>query len=577
MTEGGPPAADDGVVPGKRLIRVEHDKGRSLAERLAGGFNVLAWRSPIHAFRLRGRYPLKLLGVPVDPIEGLVRGGGAMLDGEIVWQGESVSIADYDFRPRKMSRAFADYLQSFAWLRELSAAGPRTRVAPIAELLTRRWVESYGKQVHETAWRPDLWGRRILFWGAHAPLILSSDDAVYRTAVLNALSKGARHLDAEADKAMPGLPRIAAWIGVVAAGLLIPGGEERQMHGERGLARLLAELVHADGGFVSRSPADQIDLIALLSQLKRFYEMRGQRVSAPVTEALARAVPALMGIAMGDGGLSSWQGCAPIDGGRLDAVIAASGVRARPRRQSREWGYQRLAMGHARIVTDAAPPSPTRFATGACASTLALEMSDGPWRMIVNCGGGTGATNALPEELSHALRSTAAHSTLTIADSNSTAIHPDGTLGSGVTQVEVDRDEDVRGSRIDMSHDGYVRRYGFIHRRKIALSTDGREVVGEDLLEPQGRRGRSGAGDYAIRFHLSPDVDVSPTSDGAGAVLRIAQGAMWRFRAVGGEVSIEDSLWVDSRGRPHNTRQIVISGPVPAEGIGVKWGLARSN
>jgi uncharacterized heparinase superfamily protein len=151
VTAGDRPASDDGVVPGKRLIRVEHDRGHSLSERLSTRVHALAWRTPLHGLRLRGRHPLKLLGVPEDPIHGLVRNGGAMLDGQIVWQGESVAIEDYDFRPRQMSAAFSDYLQSFAWLRELAAAGPRERVAPIAELLARRWVEAFGRQLHEKA------------------------------------------------------------------------------------------------------------------------------------------------------------------------------------------------------------------------------------------------------------------------------------------------------------------------------------------------------------------------------------------------------------------------------------------
>ena len=62
---------DDGIEPGRRLIRVEHDKSRSLAERLSGRLHELAWRTPVHGLRLRGRYPLKLYEVPSDPIEGM--------------------------------------------------------------------------------------------------------------------------------------------------------------------------------------------------------------------------------------------------------------------------------------------------------------------------------------------------------------------------------------------------------------------------------------------------------------------------------------------------------------------------
>ena len=174
------------------------------------------------------------------------------------------------------------------------------------------------------------------------------------------------------------------------------------------------------------------------------------------------------------------------------------------------------------------------------------------------------------------MRSTAAHSTLVLDDSNSTAVHADGTLGKGVTEVEIERQEDMQGSSIDMRHDGYVRRFGFAHRRKIVMTPGGNEVRGQDELIPVGRRGRDRTVDYAIRFHLAPGVDVSATADGSGALLRIAEGALWRFRVIGGEMGIEDSLWIDSRGRPQATRQLVISGPAPSEGIEITWILARS-
>ena len=59
-------AAADGIEQGKRLVRLGGDKGLSLAERLALRFHRLSWKSPLHAFRLKGRHPLKLLAVPDD-------------------------------------------------------------------------------------------------------------------------------------------------------------------------------------------------------------------------------------------------------------------------------------------------------------------------------------------------------------------------------------------------------------------------------------------------------------------------------------------------------------------------------
>src|SRR3546814_3843861 len=105
---------------------------------------------------------------------------------------------------------------------------------------------------------PDLCARRLQFWAAHAPLILSSTDLIYRSRVLNTLARGARHIDRVADKQPVGVRRIATWAGILTAGLLIPGGDARRAVGETGIAKALAVSVFDDGGIVSRSPRDQV-------------------------------------------------------------------------------------------------------------------------------------------------------------------------------------------------------------------------------------------------------------------------------------------------------------------------------
>src|SRR3546814_1754442 len=66
-------------------------------------------------------------------------------------------------------------------------------------------------------------------------------------------------------------------------------------------------------------------------------------VPASIDAALARMVPALLGITHGDHALSSWQGGGPLTADALDRLVDGTGIRTRPMRQAREWGYQRLA------------------------------------------------------------------------------------------------------------------------------------------------------------------------------------------------------------------------------------------
>jgi uncharacterized heparinase superfamily protein len=348
------------------------------------------------------------------------------------------------------------------------------------------------------------------------------------------------------------------------------------MVGEAGLTRALESSVFEDGGTVSRSPVAQLEVIMLLTMLREAYAARRKELPVALDLVMAKMVPALLGLTHGDRGLSSWQGGGPVSGERLDQIVAATGVRTRPLKQARDWGYQRLAAQKTVVIVDAAPPPIAKLMRAGCASTLAFEMSDGPARIVVNCGGARVAVAQVPAELVQGLRSTAAHSTLTLADSNSTAVLADGMLGKGVAEVELTREESEGASRIEASHDGYARRFGFVHRRQLVLTSDGRELRGEDMLLPTGRRRKLAATPFAVRFHLGKGVEVAPTADGMAALLRLPGGAAWQFRCKGAALAVEPSLGIDGDGHPQATQQLVVTGEAPAGGANVSWVLKRA-
>jgi uncharacterized heparinase superfamily protein len=523
-----------------------------------------------------GKQPLKLVAVPRDHVHGDRQRGEALLAGRFTAGSETIPLKNLDFGAVGASGRANERLQGFSWLRDLAAAASRENGARFAEALAGRWLLAHGTKVDE-AWAPHLWGERVLFWTAYAPYLLSSSDGGYRTALLNTLARGARHLDGSADKAAAGLDRVTAWCGVVAAALLIKGGVPRLARGESGLGRALTAAQFDDGGLISRSPFQQALLVDRLGLLRSCYQAAKQTIPESVEAAAQAAIAALHGVTMGDGALSSWQGCNPGEAARLTALIEGCGLRARPLRQPRGWGYHRLSALGTILVIDAAPPPPQKAAERGSASTLAFELSDGGQRLVVNCGGPGPLPTDLPAELVEALRSTAAHSTLVVADTNSTNILADGSLGKGVEDVAIDRHEDNDSSRLEASHEGYVRAFGLVHKRSVMLGNDGKELRGADHLQPKGRRKIRESAPYAARFHLAPGVEATITADGMGAILRSKGAPPWNFRCRGGNLVLEESLWIDGRGQAQPTIQLVIVGEVSALGGEIGWQFRRAS
>ncbi|HVF38241.1 MAG TPA: heparinase II/III family protein [Sphingomicrobium sp.] len=524
----------------------------------------------------QGRQPLRLVAVPRDHVLGDRTRGDALLAGRLLLGSEEVALSEINFADVGTTGPLAREFQSFRWLRDLAASASREKGARLAEAIAGRWLIAHGTRVDE-AWAPELWGERILFWTAYAPYILSSRDAGYRSALLNTLARGARHLDANADRAEAGLSRITAWAGALVAALTVRGGLTRLSRAESGLMRSLSGAQFEDGGLMSRSPAQQMLLVDRLGLVRAAYFAAKQAPPDALEDSAAAALAALHGVTMGDHVLGSWQGGNPGSTEQLAALVEGCGVRSRPLRQARGWGYQRLsALGTVIVVDTAPPPSPCMSAMG-CASTLAMEMSDGAQRLIVNCGGPGPDPTDLPAELVQALRTTAAHSTLVLDDTNSTAILPDGSLGKGVADVTMERTEDNDCSRLEAGHDGYVKGFGLIHQRRLSLGNDGKEVRGEDRLIPKGRRRIRESAPYAIRFHLAPGVEPTVTADGMGAILRSGGAPPWNFRCRGAMLQVEESLVIDGQGQPLQTVQLVVVGEVSAVGGDIGWQFRRAS
>ena len=538
---------------------------------------------PVLAAPLRKPAAPRLLATVVSPLQGDRAAGVALRAGQFLVHGLKVPIGKVDFGSNApLTPPVQRVVQGFTWLRDLGACAPREECAGIGQELVARWLRANPVPAKGPAWTVEHAGLRLLAWLVHAPLFLSRE-AMARARALEAMEATARFLDRQVARAEDRLGQVAGWCAIVAAGLLLPDGRPRRLFGEAGLLRALGELVSEDGGVLSRSPLAQMEAIALLVDLRACYEAADRDPPPALETMLGLLVPPLLTLRMSDRALGCWQGSGATSAERVDALIEASGIRTRPGKESRYWGYQRADAGKAVLVLDGAPPPRARHARHGCASTLAFEFSHGDQRIVVNCGGAELAGGQVPVRIEQGLRGTAAHSTLVLDDANSTAVLIKGQIGKGVEEVDIARtlvrQKGRDAVRLEASHNGYAARYGLIHRRTLLLGADGSGLSGEDVLEPSGRQGKRGKIGFAIRFHLGHGIDAGLADDERGAGLALPDGSYWQFRLGGdsgeAQIAIEDSLWVDGQGRPRATKQLVVEGLTSRSGGRFPWLLKR--
>ena len=511
------------------------------------------------------RMPLRMGRIPDapalsvrDPWPGDPGRGARILKGELELAG-AVRVLDRDiWADTSTPEALRVFAHGFNWLRDLRALGTdgaRSR----ARSLVADWIATPGRD--RIAERPDVAGARITAWlGQYDFFVASSDDA-FRASVMARLVADARILSAGIPGEEVDGRALTALKGLIAAAVALPTQSTSLTRAMRLLPQEIARQVLPDGCHAERSPAAQLAALQDLTEIRALLQAALAQPPAALSSAIERMAPALRALRHGDGGLVLFNGSREETAALVDLVLTQAGRGGRAPAGLTESGFQRLQAGRTVLMVDCGPPPPRGIDRFAHAGTLSMEVSVGRERMIVNCGaappGGTMWQDAA--------RATAAHSTLVIADTNSSELKP-GHLGRVPVTVDAQRQEANGAHWLEASHDGYRHLHGAMHHRRLYVAESGEDIRGEDSVEgpePQ---------PYTVRFHLHPTVVASMQQDGKSVVLRLPAGSVWSLRAKGAEMSLEESIYLGA-GEPRPTQQVVLTGTVEVQKA--EWALTK--
>ncbi len=519
--------------------------------------------TPLYRLTLLGPAPRQLTRLPPAPWPGDAARGSAIVQGSLAVGAQRIDLGRPPWREGSLDAAAASELHGFSWLDDLAAVGGADAQAR-ARALVADWIAN-DSGWDALAWRPDILGSRLAAWLAHAPFLAQGHGDSLGPALLRSATRQHRHLVRVAGTGPAGLGRLLALRGLIFGAL---AGLGEPAHVERGLRLLGRELslqVLPDGGHIERSPSRHGRALRALVDIRTMLEDSSRAPPPWLDTTIERMAPMLRFLRHGDGGLALFNGAGEETAAAIDLMLARAGARARPPSDAPDSGFERLAAERVLIIVDGGAPPPRGYDTHAHAGTLAFEFSVGKERLIVNCGAQSPADPAWRL----AQRSTAAHSTLTIDDTNSAEITQEGGFGRRPLHVERTREEADGNVWLTLSHDGYQPNFGLIHRRRLYLAHDGGDLRGEDVMIGHH------AGQFAARFHLHPDVQASLIQNGAAVLLRLPSGAAWRFQAAGATIQLMESIYLGRVGETRRTEQIVVAGGLAGDPTAIKWAFKR--
>jgi len=564
-----------GPAATRMLVPLLPEMAAALLRRAFTAPRILWRRSWFYRRLLKGPLTDRIVFHPYDAMPRKLEDADAVLHGKFRFEGESVEVASGSvFDKPAPSPRWARALNAFAWLPPLSAAGGDAARTLATNLITQ-WLKRNARY-DEPAALAEVTAARLIHILAHGRLVLTNSDMLWRSKVFVSLREQSRLLARIAGEAPDGMPRFEAAAALALSGACLADSPKRL---EQGLARLEAEIARQilpDGGHVSRSPEALMHAYRLTTMVIDALNAVMQQVPHALRSGHDRMAPMIRFFRHGDGALALFHGGRECDTRMIASLLARDEVRGQPFAFARHSGYQRIAAARTLMIMDCGTVPAGAFSANAHAGPLSFELSTGPHRIVVNCGAASGARQ---DKWDAALRATAAHSTVTLADTSSGTFLGPGIardllgprLFCDVTEMQTERMETPNGWMVEASHGAYLSAFGVRHHRKVTLSPHGTSLTGEDRLAPK-EGARREAVPFAIRFHIHPDVRVSP-SQGGDILLKLPNGEGWRFRS-GITPVLEESVYLcgDTLRR---SEQLVLAGTLKDAPVEAAWIFER--
>ena len=215
------------------------------------------------------------------------------------------------------------------------------------------------------------------------------------------------------------------------------------------------------------------------------------------------------------------------------------------------------------FIMDIGNSTEKKFSRRYQAGCLSFEIVSGDNKLICNSGFYYKKNN----RLTTLCKSTAAHSTLYI-DNHSSCTLDKSNVKNGLEiiskKINIEKDFD----QVIAGHNGYQKKYGYLHEREIKFFKKKQLFIGKDSLIA-GRKATKV--NFGIRFHVHPETKVVKTQNSTTVLLSMSNGDGWKFTCSDYKLIIEKGIYLGNKNKLNKNENIFISGIAEQKDLFINW------
>ena len=462
-------------------------------------------------------------------------------------------------------------LHSFLWLTKLDRKNSKI----ITKNIISSWINTFLNYDPNT-WEMEIIAKRIIAWSSNTDITLENSDKIYKKKFFLALIKQSNFLSKNLKNLLYNPSKIICCAAIILSGMMFKEYAPSYKIGIKELEKIIKNYFDNSGFPKSRNPEEVFICIKYLILIREWHKEAQRPIPDFLNEIINKCGSCYTLLSCSNKQFPLFNGATEIH--YKDYDIFLKNLKYKFVTTNHEIAdLVKIRKKKFELFIDCGNPPPNTFAKYYQAGCLAFELISNKQKVICNLGYG----KYLSSILSSISRSTAAHSTLYINDTSSCIFQKNRSInkvyGNSLVHkhrvIKKNYTEDKDFYSIVAAHNGYEKKFGYIHTRSIKISKKEDKIFGHDELTKTKKY--SNSLNYFIRFHVYPDTKIVKTTAGNSILISLSNGEGWSLLSETSNFEIEKNIFFGNKSRIMNNESIFMSGKITEAKVSIRWMIER--
>jgi uncharacterized heparinase superfamily protein len=462
-------------------------------------------------------------------------------------------------------------LHNFLWLSKLDRKSSKA----ITQNIINSWINKFFNYEPNT-WKMDIIAKRIISWASNTDLTLEDSGEDYKKRIFLSIVKQSNFILRNLNSLDYGPDKIICCAAIILSGIIFKENDINYKIGIKELDKVIKNNFDLNGFPKSRNTEEVFICMQYLILIREWFKESQKPVPDFLDNIISKCGDCYALLTCSNKQFPLFNGATEINHKDYDLFLKS--LKYKFNNISHEVSdFIKIKKKKFEFFIDCGNAPPNNFTKYYQAGCLSFELISNKQKVICNSGYG----KYFSPKLAILSRSTAAHSTLYINDTSSCEFEKNQSINIVYGNTLVERHkvisksykEDTNFYYISASHNGYEKKFGYIHKRHIKISKKEDKIFGEDELIKN--KNHSDSLIYFIRFHVYPNTKIVKTKAGNSVLISLPNKEGWLMKSQTNNFEIEKNIFLGNKSKIINNESIAMSGYMDDKSIVLKWEIEK--